>query len=543
MADMAVGRRTRRDFLRRVGQAGGAGALLATMGALDLALTSDSPVQPFQPPHKSDLNLTGRSAKSVVILGAGVAGLACAYELGKAGYACTVLEAQDRVGGRNLTVRGGTKHTDLDGKAQTAAFAPGQYLNAGPARIAQWMITMDYCRELGVPLEMFANVNSDAYFYQESAGMTAGHPVRRRQVKADMFGYISELLAKATDKGALDQLMTDDDKDSLLDFLTQFGNIGKRIPGNPGASFAYTGGPQRGYTTWPGAAGTPGVVAGPPPSLATVFAYEVGEELSFETDFEQAMVMMQPVGGMDAIPEAFAKAIGAPKIQLGCPVTGITNGPDRVSVTYHDASGQEKQLETDFCIATLPPNVLARIPHNLGPDVTRALTSYKQERVDKIGLEYRTRWWETDHRIYGGITETDLDLEQVWYPSHGFGTPTGVLLGYYNTGDDADVYTRLSTAAREARAIEQGIKIHGPKYRSELASSFSIAWSRAPFIEGGWQDIPGGPDAPIYAPLNNGVGRVYFAGDWLSYMVSWMHGAFTSAQKTVTALHSRAAAT
>jgi len=253
--------------------------------------------------------------------------------------------------------------------------------------------------------------------------------------------------------------------------------------------------------------------------------------------------MMQPVGGMDAIPEALARAVGAPKIQLSSPVTGINNGPDRVSITYRDAGGQEKQLETDFCIATLPPNVLARIPHNLGPDVQRGLTSYRQERVDKIGLEYRSRWWETDHRIYGGITETDLDLEQVWYPSHGFGTATGVLLGYYNTGDDADAYTRLNLPAREARAIEQGIKIHGPKYRSELASSFSIAWSRVPFIEGGWQDIPGGPDAPVYAPLNNGAGRVYFAGDWLSYLVSWMHGSFASAQKTVTALHSRAAAT
>ncbi|MDT7676490.1 MAG: monoamine oxidase, partial [Pseudonocardiales bacterium] len=39
------------------------------------------------------------------------------------------------------------------------------------------------------------------------------------------------------------------------------------------------------------------------------------------------------------------------------------------------------------------------------------------------------------------------------------------------------------------------------------------------------------------------AGRVYFAGDWLSHEVSWQHGSFTSAQKTVTALHTRALAT
>ncbi|MDT7666769.1 MAG: hypothetical protein QOD04_6325, partial [Pseudonocardiales bacterium] len=49
MVNMVVGGRTRRDFLRRVGQAGGAGVLFATMGAMDLAVTSDSVIQPYHP--------------------------------------------------------------------------------------------------------------------------------------------------------------------------------------------------------------------------------------------------------------------------------------------------------------------------------------------------------------------------------------------------------------------------------------------------------------------------------------------------------------
>lgn len=529
---------TRREFLRKVGIAGGAGALFATMGALELGVTSDAVTPPFSPPQLADFSLTGRAAARVTVIGAGVAGLACAYELGKAGYDCTVLEAQAAPGGRNFTVRSGTVHTDLDHHTQTATFAHDQYFNAGPGRIAQWMVTVDYCRELGVPLEIFANTNADAYLYQEDAGMTPGHPVRRRAAKADTFGYIAELLAKSTDRGALDRELTPQDKERLLEFLRQFGGIGGRVRDNPAASWAYTGGPQRGYRVWPGATYSAGLPSGPIPSLSEVLSYEIGEELAFETDYEQAMVMFQPVGGMDAIVSALVREVGPTRVRLGCEVTSITNSDDRVRVTYREF-GDEQALDADYCIVTVPPGICSRIPHNLGATVQNALRAYRPEPVGKIGLEYRSRWWETDHRIYGGITETDLDIEQIWYPSHGFHSPRGILVGYYNTGGDAVKYAALPPGAREARALKHGVRIHGPKHLSELASSFSISWSRVPFVEGGWQNIPGGPQAPIYAPLNSAAGRVYFAGDWLSNLVSWQHGSFRSAQKAVTALHER----
>ena len=59
------------------------------------------------------------------IVGAGITGLTAAYELGKAGYDCHILEAKDRPGGRNWTVRGGTTETDLDGRTQRATFSDG----------------------------------------------------------------------------------------------------------------------------------------------------------------------------------------------------------------------------------------------------------------------------------------------------------------------------------------------------------------------------------------------------------------------------------
>ncbi|WP_256090318.1 flavin monoamine oxidase family protein, partial [Actinacidiphila rubida] len=416
---------------------GGAGAMLATMGALGLTPTAQAATRgaPYRAPRPGDFTLTGRAAAKVVVLGGGIAGLTTAYELGKAGYDCTVLEARDRAGGRNFTVRGGDTTTDLYGNRQTARFSDGQYMNAGPARIAQWMVTLDYCRELGVPIEVFTNVNADAYLYNESAGMTA--PVRYRAAKADVFGYVTELLAKAGDQGALDAALTADDRERLMEFLKDYGDLGD--------SFDYTGSTRRGYSVWPAAAGVPGVVDTAVPTASEVFASGVGRYFAFEFEFDQAMLMFQPVGGMDRIPHALSQAIGSRRIRTGCAVTEVTDRADGVTVTYTQG-GRTRTVDADYCVAAMPPNILAKVPHNLGSGVQSALEAITPSSAGKIGLEYRSRWWETDHRIYGGITETDLDVTHIWHPSYGFHGPRGVLIGYYNTGSKADSYA--------ARAVE-----------------------------------------------------------------------------------------
>src|SRR5690606_8748449 len=209
--DGGVGSLTRRALLVGIGVAGGAGAMYAAMGVLGLA--PDRQPSDYTPPQRFDFALRGRVAAKVVVLGAGVAGLAVAYELGKAGYDCTVLEARDRVGGRVLTIRGGDRLTELPSSAlsvssgssgevvQEARFGEWIYFNAGAARIAQWMVTLDYCLELGVPVDVFVNDIPTAYRFDMGMKML----VRARTARVDTFGYVSELLAKATDAGALDR--------------------------------------------------------------------------------------------------------------------------------------------------------------------------------------------------------------------------------------------------------------------------------------------------------------------------------------------------
>ena len=76
-------------------------------------------------PVQAPFELTGRApGVRVVILGGGLAGMTVAYELGKVGYDCRVLEARARPGGRVFTVRRGTV-SEEEGSSQTAAFDDG----------------------------------------------------------------------------------------------------------------------------------------------------------------------------------------------------------------------------------------------------------------------------------------------------------------------------------------------------------------------------------------------------------------------------------
>ncbi|MFE5053252.1 FAD-dependent oxidoreductase [Streptomyces sp. NPDC056637] len=176
--------------------------------------------------------------------------------------------------------------------------------------------------------------------------------------------------------GALDGELTADDKERLLAFLKSYGSLG--------SDYTYTGTEHRGYSVDPSAAGTPGVQLGDVPSLSEVFASNVGRYFSFEFGYEQAMLTFQPVGGMDAIPMAFAKAIGPDKILTGAAVTDVRNTSDGVEVTY-TRNGGTKVVKADYCIATLAPWIFGRGGQGPGRHASGAPLRRGLRRLDRAG--------------------------------------------------------------------------------------------------------------------------------------------------------------
>ena len=149
---------TRRDVLRTFGVLGGSSLVMGAIDSWDLMGASSGPRPVLQ----------GRQPDTrVIVLGAGISGLTVGYELGKLEYDVRILEARDFVGGLCWTVSRGSEHTEVGGEHQVCRFDEGQYLNAGAWRIPNAdKQVLGYCKELGVPLELFVNWSDANYLYE-----------------------------------------------------------------------------------------------------------------------------------------------------------------------------------------------------------------------------------------------------------------------------------------------------------------------------------------------------------------------------------------
>src|SRR6202789_979825 len=140
--------------------------------------------------------------------------MTAALELRKAGYKVQVLEFNSRAGGRNWTLRGGDRFTELGGFTQTCGFDKELYFNPGPWRIPyHHRAVLDYCKRLNVALEPFVELNHNALLHATRA--FGGKPQRIRNVETDFRGNIAELLAKATSQGKLDEAVSTEDRETL----------------------------------------------------------------------------------------------------------------------------------------------------------------------------------------------------------------------------------------------------------------------------------------------------------------------------------------
>ena len=516
---------SRRDFIERFSQLTGAG--YAAM--LGLGFVQPAPARPLR------VAPTGREqGQRVIIVGAGIAGLTSAYELEKLGYDCTVLEARNRPGGRVLTLRGGTELTETDGHAQTCRFDDGHYLNAGAARIPHnHDVSLHYCRTLNVPLEIFMNMNEGAYYYSQGQGPLANRPVRIREIHADLRGHTSELLAKAVDQHALDLPMSPQDVERLMDYL--------RSEGDLTAELRYQGSERHGYRIKPGGGTLAGELADPHPLRSILYSGFTHPAFSNvgEYTFYQQPTMLQPVGGMDALPKALAKALRRPVVYQA-QVQELRKDGDRARVVYRDASGKTHALVADHCVCTLPLTVLRGLPSDLSAPVQRAAAAVPYMATGKIGIQFKRRFWEEDDQIYGGISKTNQDITQIFYPSYGFLGGKGVLKGYYNFHQRAEVLGALTPAQRQEAALTQGGRIH-PQYVREFDNATSIYWPKVPHSLGGWAHYAEAERRDLYPHLLEPDGPYYFAGEHISYQTAWMAGAFLSAQYVVEKLHQRVA--
>jgi len=503
---------TRRQLLHRLGLVGGSSLVMGTMGAWDLMGDARQPRPAWQ--------RSGRQA-SVIILGGGLSGLVAGWELGKLGYDCQILEARESVGGLCWTVRRGDSHTEVGGERQVCDFDEGQYFNAGAWRIPHADTgVLDYCAELGVPLELFVNSTDANFLYEEDPerGPLAGRRVRLREVKADLWGSITELLAKAVDQGQLDVPLTPEDRERLVTFLVQAGYLDS-------VDYVYRPPELRGSEERYDLSAL--LTAGFGARVRSLYANTGGPDPVF-----------QPIGGMQQIPLAFHRAMEE-RVVLGTEVLSIRQTESQVRVAYRNVrTGGVGEATAEYCICCLPMAVLKTIDVELSPEMAEAVASTSHSDSAKMGLQMKRRFWEEDDGIFGGhLFNRSLGLGEFSYPSNGYLTEKGILLGFYAGGSTAEL-DQKPIRERIEYVLTQAGKVH-PQMRAEFDTAYAVWWEKVPYSLGAYGRSP---EEGARAQLAQADGRLYLGSAGTGTRPAWLQGAIESAWQSVDSLHRRVSA-
>jgi monoamine oxidase len=532
MSDEVFGRMKRRDLFRMIGAVAGGGAMLQAMSGMGYAKESG---------YTGPIKLPGDpKGTSVVVLGAGWGGLVSALELRNAGYKVTLLEYNERIGGRAWSVRGGDQFTELGGHSQTCGFDKGLYVNVGPWRIPyHHRGYLDYAKRFNVDLEPFIQVNYNAFVHSTQA--FGGKPKRYREVQADFHGHVGELLAKSAKAGQLNQSVTKEDAEILMEALKSWGALddnyryGKTVEASE----------RRGWDVPPGAGMMPLGVPSEPIELKALLQSGLWQSLANGVNHHWQSTIFQPVGGMDMTPKAIGREI-ASLIKTNCKVTAIKQDGKSVTVTYVDAKtgGNPQQIKADWCISSIPTTVLSQIDFDCGAPMKAAINALSFASYVKTGLQFKRKFWEEDEQIFGGITFTDLPIRQIAYPNTNYNKPgKGTLLGTFVGRPQIQGYelTGMTPEERIQLALDCGAQIH-PQYKTEYENGFSVAWHRVPSHLGCYPSWDDALMAKHYRNLCEIDGRVALVGDQCSELPGWQEGAILSSLDAISRIHKRVVA-
>jgi len=450
------------------------------------------------------------TGRRVIIIGAGMAGLAAADQLSQAGFTVSVLEARPRAGGRVRTIR--------------EPFADGLYADAGASFVVDCHArVLDYVYDLDLPLQLVNPRHLPSLFHLHGrnfpfqATAPVNLPVRltaaeRQQGFSGMLvSYLKSGLA-AVKQPALtdwpDSQARPYDRMSVTEMLRKAG-------ASPGAVKLLATGMLNVYGD----------------GASTTSALFLLAEQAL-TNITQTYTIR---GGMDRLPTSLAER-HRDLIHYGCEVTRIDHDPHGVRVhVRHDRSSV---LRTgDFAVVAVPFSVLRHIQLKpaLSAGKRQVIASLPNTSVTRVVVQCSQRFWEKVDP--SGTVFSDLEGMLVFT---GYTRPSrrGILEAYFS-GNEARRLAAMSPEARTTATMRLLTKVFPtlPAYSEAVVAQ---CWDSDPWARGAYAWYAPGELLRFLPRLASPEGRLHFAGDHTSLLPGWIEGALESADRVVREIRARA---
>ena len=450
------------------------------------------------------------TAQPVLVIGAGLAGLAAARRLTATGHEVVVLEARDRVGGR--TEGGAT----ADG---TPVELGGQWI--GPTQNRMYELV----DELG--LETFPTWNQGELVVHLGGRSTRMASHRGAVPKLNPFALADLAQGMARFTKVASSVSLDEPWASPR---------ARRLDGETFETWI-----RRNLRTSVGRAyfriACEAVFSAESTDLSALHALfyaHSGTDLETLLSVDRGAQQDRIVGGSIRISEAIAAELGD-RIRLAAPVRRIEH--DDRSVRAVLASGEI--VTGTHAIVTLPPTLAGRL------DYAPTLPSWRDQltqrvpagSVIKLYAIYPEPFWRADG--LNGQAASDTGPVKVTFDnSPPAGTP-GVLMGFMEA-NDGRAWARRSAEERREAALACFVRYFGPRAahpveyleRDWMAEEFSRGCYGAHFAPGGWTAFGEALRAPI--------GRIHWAGAECSPVWNgYMEGAVRSGELAATTVAAR----
>lgn len=441
--------------------------------------------------------------KKVIVAGAGIAGLCCAYELVKRGHEVVVLEAAGRYGGTVLTVHDG--------------LSDGLYADYGPENFTKpgYENYWKYIEEFDIPVTQ--------YFHREKRLTRIGDQwftkkdlkQRRKKELRKLGGLNSKESRVISDSPDGQSMMTSLEKLYLKPYLENFSD--EYQPFGIGYDHLDEVAISQIYKKEGASKAALSVLGGEQTSaLYKMWQSYIKKKRGYWGPYD----LYRIEGGNDILTNEFAERLGT-RVKLDCKILEVKQDESGVTVLYREF-GQEKKMSADFLANCLPIPALRNLVFTpeLPPEKQFILNEVTYEQKSRIVFQARSEFWKKDD-ISINLTFNHPVIRTIWQVADEVDTKRAALMAKAPAG---------TNPLRALNAFKEYYP--GDKSNIDIEQALAKDWSADQFVPGCEREgFPMGQLSKFWPHLMLPHGKIHFAGGYADNRSWGMEAATNSANR------------